>query len=358
MTPRSSRGVPRSLRGCPMDKKAVAFGEIMLRLQPDGYLRVMQAEHFNASYTGAEANVCVSLSRFGIPTEFVTKLPDNIVAEAALGKLHQYQVGTDHIILGGERMGVYYLEKGASQRPSRIVYDRKYSALSMAQPEEFDWDSILHNALWFHFTGITAALSESTAEICRDAVAVCKKLGIPVSCDLNYRKNLWSREAARETMSGLVRGIDLLIGNEEDAADCLGIYPENTDVSSGRLSYGAYNKLARTIADEFGVGKVAFTLRGSISASDNRWAAMLYENGDSYYSREYLIHMVDRVGGGDSFGAGLIYAQLKGYGGQQAVEFAAAASCLKQTMELDFNLASVSEVERLASGDGSGRVQR
>lgn len=338
--------------------KIVGFGEIMVRLAPHGYLKLLQADDFNVNYTGAEANICVSLSRFGLETEFVTKLPDNDVTDVALCKLRKYSVGVKKVIYGGDRIGLYYLERGASQRPSKVIYDRKYSSLSMASREDFDWDSILEGADWFHFTGITAALSDNMPEICEDACKVAKAKNITISCDLNYRKNLWSTDKAQKVMQNLVKYVDVLIGNEEDAAMTLGIHPENTDVVGGKLNYEAYGKLAEQISNQFGVKQVAFTLRTSISASDNKWAAMLYSDGKSYFSKEYMIHMVDRVGGGDSFGAGLIYGLYSNYNPQKAIEFAVAASCLKQTMEQDFNLSTVNDVIKLMEGDGSGRVQR
>ncbi len=338
--------------------KIIGFGELMVRLSPHGYLKLLQANDFNVNYTGAEANVCVSLSRFGLDTEFVTKLPKNDVTDVALSRLRQYSVGVDRIVYGGDRIGVYYLERGASQRPSKVIYDRKYSSLSMASRDDFDWDSILEDADWLHFTGITAALSDNMPAICEDACKAARAKGITVSCDLNYRKNLWTPEKAQEVMTKLVQYVDVLIGNEEDAAMTLGIHPEDTDVIGGKLNYEAYSKLAKQISETYGVKKVAFTLRTSISASDNKWAAMLYTDQKAYYSKEYMIHLVDRVGGGDSFGAGLIYALYNNFDPQKAIEFAVAASCLKQTMEQDFNLSTVSDVIRLMEGDGSGRVQR
>lgn len=339
-------------------KKVVGFGEILVRLAPSGYLKFVQATSFDVNYTGAEANVCVSLGNFGIPTSFVTKLPRNDISDCAVKKLRMFGVETSDIVWGGDRIGSYYLERGASQRPSKIVYDRKYSAISMASPSDFDWDEILKDAGWLHFTGITAGLGGETARICRDACEAAKRNGLKISCDLNYRKNLWSPEAAQETMTKLVRYCDVLIGNEEDAQIALGMKPEGSDVTGGKLDYNGYSKLAGEISKAFGIPTVAFTLRTSYSASDNGWAGMIYSGGETHFSKEYKIHMVDRVGGGDSFGAGLIYALINDYGPKEAIEFATAASCLKQTMEMDFNLASVEDVCRLITGDGSGRVQR
>jgi 2-dehydro-3-deoxygluconokinase len=330
----------------------------MVRLMPMGYLKIIQADSFSVNYTGAEANVLVSLAKFGIPTNFVTKLPKTEITEAILNKLSQYRVGIERVIHGGERVGLYYLERGASQRPSKIVYDRKYSAVSMASRDDFDWDTILEDAAWFHFSGITAALGDELPSICEDACKAARRKGAIVSCDLNYRRNLWTPETAQSVMRRLATYANVLIGNEEDAEKCLGMAPENTNVIEGTLDCDAYCNLARSISETFGVNKIAFTLRTSLSASDNKWAAILYQDGEVWQSKEYLIHLVDRVGGGDSFSAGLIYAILKGYHAREAVEFAVAASCLKQTIEQDFNLSSVEDVRTLMNGDASGRVQR
>ena len=338
--------------------KVVTFGELMARLAPKGYLKLYQADNFDVNYTGAEANICVSLSMFGMGNEFVTKLPDNEIAKVAKAALRKYNVGLNYITLGGDRMGVYYLERGASQRASKVIYDRKYSSISMAERSDFNWDKIFEGATWFHFTGITAALSDSMPAICEDACIAAKKKGVTISCDLNYRKTLWSRERAQKVMRHLMQYIDVIIGNEEDASTTLGITPEKTDVYAGKLNYDSYVDVAKKICQHFGEKTVAFTLRTSKSASDNNWAGVLYTGGKAFFSKNYDIHMVDRVGGGDSFSAGLIYALESGYEPQKAIEFAVAASCLKQTMEYDFNLATVSEVTALMEGDGSGRVQR
>ena len=340
-------------------KRVVTFGEIMLRMAPSGYLKFIQADHFDINYTGAEANVCVSLRNFGMEADFVTKLPDNDITGCVIATMRKFDVGVSKIVLGGERLGTYYLERGASQRPSKVIYDRKYSSVSMSSRCDYDWDAIFSDAGWFHFTGITAALSDNMPEICEDACKAAKARGLTISCDLNYRKNLWSSEKAASVMRSLAQYIDVVIGNEEDAEKCLGIKPSGSDVVGGKLDYSGYSEAARQISEEFGVKKVAFTLRTSKSASDNSWAAMLYTDGQAYFSKTYDIHMVDRVGGGDSFSAALIYALYsEKYAPQSAIEFAVAASCLKQTMEFDFNLATVSDVELLMGGDGSGRVQR
>ncbi len=339
-------------------KKVIGFGDYMLRLGPEGYLKFIQADRFVLNYTGAEGNVVTSLAYMGVPTELVTKLPENAIAECAEANLRKYRVGCEHIAHGGERIGIFYAEKGASQRPSGIVYDRKHSAFSTSEPEDYDWNEILDGAGYFHFTGITPALGGRLPKICLEACETAKKLGVTVSCDLNYRKNLWSREDAKKTMEELLGYVDILIANEEDAADVLGIRAADSDVISGKLSREGYVDVARQISEKYGIGKVAITLRKSISASDNDWSALLYAGGVPYFSKEYHIHIVDRVGGGDSFAAGLIYAVGNGFPPEECVEFAAAASCLKQTIELDVNLSKPSDILRLMNGDGSGRVQR
>ncbi|MBQ8388185.1 MAG: sugar kinase [Clostridia bacterium] len=339
-------------------KKVVGFGDFMLRLNPEGYLKFIQADRFVVNYTGAEANVCTALAYMGMKTDFVTRLPDNLIAECALANLRKFNVGTEHIAIGGDRIGLFYAEKGASQRPSKIVYDRKASAFATCTAEDFDWDKIFGGASHFHFTGITPALGENVAKACEVACIAAKERGLTVSCDLNYRKNLWTREQAKATMTKLLGYVDILIANEEDSADVLGISAKNTDINSGMLSRDGYVDVAKQINEIYGIPKVAITLRKSISASDNDWSAMLYSNGEAHFSKEYRIHIVDRVGGGDSFAAGLIYAYQNGFDEQKTIEFAAAASCLKQSIELDVNLSSVSDVLSLMGGNGSGRVQR
>ena len=338
--------------------KIVTFGEIMLRLAPEGYYRFIQAESFGATYGGGEANVAVSLANYGMDVKFVTKLPKHDIGQAAVNSLRRFGVDTSCITRGGERVGIYFLEKGASQRASKVVYDRAGSAIAKASPEDFNWDAIFEGVDWFHFTGITPALGDGVAAICLEACKAAKKHGVTVSCDLNYRKNLWSREKAGQVMGGLMEYVDVCISNEEDASDVFGIKASNTDITSGKLNHDGYKEVAKKLADRFGFQKVAITLRGSISANDNNWAGMLYDGNDYYFSKNYLIHIVDRVGGGDSFGGGLIYSLLSGFAPQDAIEFAVAASCLKHTIEGDFNQVSVDEVQRLAKGDGSGRVQR
>ena len=338
--------------------KVITFGEIMLRLAPQGYLRFTQAETFGATYGGGEANVAVSLANYGLDASFVTKLPTHEIGQSAVNSLRKYGVGTDKIVRGGKRVGIYFLEKGASQRPSKVVYDRAGSSIATACNEDFDWDTILKDVEWFHFTGITPALGANVADICLTALKACKERNITVSCDLNYRKNLWTKAEAQETMSKLMKYVDVCIANEEDSADVFGIHATNTDVSGGKLNHDGYKDVAKQLADKFGFKKVAITLRGSISANDNNWAAMLYDGSEYFFSKSYLVHIVDRVGGGDSFGGGLIYSMLNNYSNQETIEFAVAASCLKHSIEGDVNLVSVDEVSKLAQGDGSGRVQR
>lgn len=338
--------------------KVITFGEIMLRLAPEGYYRFLQADKYGATYGGGEANVAVSLAGFGIDCAFVTKLPNNDIAEGAVRALRAAGVDTSLITRGGDRIGIYFLEKGASQRPSKVIYDRAHSAIAEAVPADFDWQKIFDGADWFHVTGITPALSDNAAEITLAAAAAAKKAGLKVSCDLNYRKKLWSREKARLVMTELMKYVDVVIANEEDASDVFGITAPG-DVTKGEVSGKGYVAVAKELISRFGLEYAAITLRGSISASDNRWSAVLVsKDSEVYAAKEYVVHIVDRVGGGDSFGAGLIYGLTHFDDQQQAVEFATAASCLKQTIEGDFNMVTVDEVTRLAAGDGSGRISR
>lgn len=338
--------------------KTVCFGEIMLRLNPPGYLRVKQANSFEASYAGGEANVAVSLANYGLQAEFVTKLPKNDLTTAIQRQLRGYGVGVDNIMIGGDRLGIYFVEKGASQRPSKVIYDRKHSSIAEASAGDFDWDRIFEGTGWFHFTGITPALSETLPEICLEACRAAKEKGITISCDLNYRKNLWISEKAGAVMGELMKYVDVCIANEEDADKAFGIRPADNNVEAGKINRAGYQDVAEAICNRFGCKKVAITLRESISANDNRWSAMLYENGMACFSKSYNIHIVDRVGGGDSFGGALIYALQSGYSQQDAIEFAAAASCLKHSIEFDFNQVTVDEVLALMNGDASGRVKR
>ncbi len=338
--------------------KIVTFGEIMMRLNPPGYRRFLQADSFEASYAGGEANVAVSLSQYGDQASFVTKVPGHEIGQACINSLRRFGVGTEHILRGGDRLGIYFVEKGASQRASKVIYDRAGSAISQAKRGEFNWDHIFEGADWFHWTGITPALGGELPEICLDACKSAKEKGITVSCDLNYRKKLWSREEAGKTMERLMPFVDVCIANEEDASDVFGIKAPDTDIDSGKLSKDGYISVAEQILSRFGCKMTAITLRSSISATINNWAGMLYDGKEAFFSKEYSIHIVDRVGGGDSFGGALIHALLKGFDPKDAIEFAVAASCLKHTIEQDFNLVSEEEVKALSSGSGSGRVQR
>ena len=338
--------------------KVVTFGELMLRLEPYNYLRFVQTEEFQATFGGGEANVSVSLANYGLDSSFVTKLPKHEIGQMAVNSLRRYGVDTGKITRGGDRVGIYFIEKGASQRPSKVIYDRAHSAIAEATLADFNWDEIFEGADWFHFTGITPALGKNVAEICLAACKAAKAHGLTVSCDLNFRKKLWSREEARATMTELMPYVDVCISNEEDAHDVFGIDAENTDIDSGKLNHEGYKSVARQLMERFGFKKVAITLRTSISAFDNDWAALLYDGENYCFSKSYHMHIVDRVGGGDSFGGGLIYSQLMGYSTQDSIEFAVAASCLKHSIEGDYNFVTVDEVKALAGGSGSGRVQR
>ena len=338
--------------------KVVTFGEIMLRLAPEGWYRFTQVDKFGATFGGGEANVAVSLANYGMDACFVTKLPDNPIGQSAINSLRRFGVNTNYITRGGNRVGIYYLEKGASQRGSVCVYDRAHSAIQEAKKEDFNWDEIFKGAKWFHVTGITPALGPNVVDITIEACKAAKKAGATVSCDLNYRGKLWTRDEARKAMTEICKYVDVCISNEEDAKDVFGIEAENTDITGGKLNKEGYKSVAKQLMDKFGFKKVAITLRTSISATFNNWAALLYDGKDYCFSKEYQMFIVDRVGGGDSFGGGLIYALLNGKSTQDAVEFAVAASCLKHTIEGDFNAVTVSAVEKLAGGNASGRVQR
>ena len=341
-------------------KRIVTFGELMMRLNPEGYYRFVQADKFEVSYGGGEANVAVSLANYGDEAAFVTKLPENPLGFAARNELRRYGVDTASIVWGGPRLGIYFAEKGASQRASMVVYDRAGSSIALAKRGDFDWAKILKGAKWFHFTGITPALGGDLPEICLDALKFCKAHRITVSCDLNYSGKLWTKAAAGACMARLVPYVDVLIANEADAADVFGIVGKGSDVESGKLNKEGYVSVAEQLVARFGCKKVAITLRTSLSAFDNLWAGMLYDarTKKACFSTEYAVHIVDRVGGGDSFGGGLIHALLAGEPTQAAIDFAVAASCLKHSIEHDFNHATVAEVRALAAGNGTGRVQR
>lgn len=338
--------------------KFVTFGEIMMRLNPEGYLRLLQASKLEVSYAGGEANVAVSLANYGEEVSFVTKLPENDLGKCAVNEIRKFGVNTGNIVRGKGRMGLYFVEKGASQRASKVIYDRADSAIALAKREDFDWDKIFDGVTWFHFTGITPALGGNLPAICKDACRKAKEKNITVSCDLNYRNKLWSKEQAKEVMSGLMQYVDVCIANEEDAEDVFGIHADGSNIKEGSLNYDGYVQVAKKLEETFGLKYVAITLRKSISASRNLWSGMLYHQGNAEFSKEYDMSVVDRVGGGDSFGGALIYALANEYEQKEVIEFAAAASCLKHSIEHDFNLVSTEEVWKLARGDGSGRVQR
>ncbi len=338
--------------------KVITFGEIMLRLAPHGYYRFSQSQDFEATYGGGEANVAVSLANYGMDCAFVSKVPTHAIGQCAINDLRKYGVDTSKVTRGGERLGIYFLEKGASQRASQVIYDRAYSAIAQAQPEDFDWDSIFADATWFHFTGITPALSDQMANIVIEACANAKKRNITISCDLNFRKKLWTSDKANSVMSEIMPYVDVCIANEEDCEKVFGIKASNTDINSGVVNHDGYIDVAKQVKQRFGCDYVAITLRESISANDNKWSAMLFDGNQAYFSKKYDLHIVDRVGGGDSFGAGLIYALSHQMPAQESIEFAIGASALKHSIEGDYNRVSVEEIMTLVSGDGSGRVQR
>lgn len=338
--------------------RVVTLGEMMIRFMPKGNLRFEQATEFDAYYGGDESIVAVSLARFGMDSRYVTKLPLNPLGQIALGKLREQGVDTSCIVRGGERLGLNFYENGASMRPSKVVYDRKHSAISEAKAEEFDFDAIFSDADWFHVAGITPAISDSAAELVTEAVKAAKRHGVTVSVDLNYRSKLWSPEKAQSVMIPLMAYTDVCIGNEEDAEKCLGFRAGTTDVTSAALDIDGYKDCFRRLKERFGFQFIASTLRESYSASDNGWSALLYNGEEFYHTRNYSIRLVDRGGGGASFAAGLIYSLLSGYDIQKAGEFAVAASALKQTIAGDFNLSTLDEVEQLMNGNASGRVQR
>lgn len=336
----------------------VTFGELMLRLAAPPGLRFNQTAALDATFGGAEANVAVALANWGVPSRVVTALPEHAIGQAALAALRAQGVDTRYVLRQGGRIGLYYLEHGASQRPSQVIYDRVGSSITTIQPGQVDWAAVFTNAAWFHWSGITPALGPSVAETLREALAAAKQAGATVSVDLNYRAKLWSKEQAREVMTPLMQYVDLIIGNEEDAANVFGIGPGAAEAARGRVAPDAYHEVARQLVEKLGVKMVAITLRESLSASDNTWSACLFDGTDFRVSRRYTIHMVDRVGAGDAFAAGLIYGLLTEKNRHDALEFAAAASCWKHTVLGDFNIATVAEVESLAAGDAAGRVRR
>lgn len=343
--------------------KVVTFGEIMLRLSTPGYLRFAQARQFDATFGGGEANVAVSLAQYGIDTEFVTRFPDNDIARSCIRDLHSYGVDTGHCVFGGERLGIYFLETGAVARPSKVVYDRAHSSISTVEPGMIDWDSVFKGADWFHWTGITPAISQGAADVCKEATQAARRNGVTVSCDLNYRKNLWKYgKSASEVMPELVAGCDLILGNEEDAEKVFGIKPEGFDAAAtgGQIDVNRFRSVCEQLQERFPLAKkVVITLRGSINANHNTWGGVLWDGKTLFQSPRYdITHIVDRVGGGDSFMGGLIYGILSYADDARALNFAAAASCLKHTVFGDYNCVTVAEVENLMKGDGSGRVSR
>ena len=344
--------------------KIVTFGEIMLRLATPGYLRFSQTNELSATFGGGEANVAVSLANYGMEAEFVTRLPENDIAAACVKDLHKHGVKTDHIVYGGDRMGIYFLETGAVARASKVVYDRAHSAISEIKPGMIDWEQVLAGTDWFHWTGITPAISQGAADVCLEAIQTANRLGIPVSCDLNYRKNLWKYgKKASEVMPDLVAGCDIILGNEEDAEKVFGIKPEGFDVTAtaGEVNAAEFESVCTQLMQRFPrARKVIITLRGSINANHNTWGGVLYDGKQLFQSPRYdITHIVDRVGGGDSFMGGLIYGLLTyPQDDHQALNFAVAASCLKHTIYGDYNEVTVKEVENLMKGDGSGRVSR
>ena len=344
-------------------KKIVTFGEIMLRFATPGYLRFSQANELTATFGGGEANVAVSLANYGMDTDYITRLPKNDIAQACIQDLRGRGVGTDHILFGGERMGIYFLETGAVARASKVIYDRSHSSIAEIQPGMVDWETVLEGADWFHWTGITPAISQGAADVCLEAIRTANRLGITVSCDLNYRKNLWKYgKSASEVMPELVDGCDLILGNEEDADKVFGIKPEGFDVTAtqGKVDAQKFESVCRQLMARFPrAKKVVITLRGAINANHNTWGGVLFDGNRLYQSPRYdITHIVDRVGGGDSFMGGLIYGLLTYADDQQALNFASAASCLKHTIYGDYNQVSVQEVETLMQGDASGRVSR
>lgn len=345
-----------------MKKRIATFGEIMLRLSPPNFQRFIQARSFDAVFGGGEANVAVSLANFGFPVDYVTKLPFNEIGNSCIQFLSQFGINTTKIVRGGKRLGIYYLEMGSSLRPSKVIYDRSHSAIAEATNKEFDWNSIFEGVNWFHWTGITPAISENLAQICLEAVKAARKKGIIVSCDLNFRNKLWNYgKEPSEIMPELVKDCDIAIGNEEDAEKVLGIKAPDIDVTSGNIDAEKYRYVVEEMRRKYpNLKKVAITLRGSISASHNTWSALLYDGNEIYFGPQYNITpIVDRVGGGDSFMAGLIYGLINYKEDLQvALNFAVAASCLKHTIIGDFNLVSVEEVLKLMKGDTSGRVVR
>jgi len=341
-----------------MTKKVVTLGEIMLRLSTPDYKRFVQADSFDVTYGGGEANVAVALTNYGLQGMFVSKVPDNAIGQAAINHLRRFGVDTQFIARGGKRLGIYFLETGASMRASQVIYDRADAAIADAEISEFDFDKIFDGASWFHTTGIMPALSDKAAALTEAALKAAREKGITTSIDLNYRKKLWSKEKAKEVMTKLCQYVDVCIGNEEDAETTLGFKSKGTDVTKGELNLASYKDVFQQMKEKFGFKYIASTLRESHSASDNGWSALVYDGKEFYHSKQYEVRIIDRVGSGDSFASGFIYALVSGMNLKDAAEFGVAASALKHTIPGDLNHATLSEVQGLMKGDASGRVQR
>ena len=338
--------------------KIITVGEIMLRLSPQGFKRFVQADNFDVVYGGGEANVAVSVANYGHDAFFVSKLPEHEIGQAAINELRKFGVHTDYIVRGGDRVGIYYLETGSSMRHSKVIYDRKNSSICEAEVSDFDFDEIFKDADWFHWSGITPALSKKASKLILNACQTAKKYGVTISVDLNYRRKLWTPKEAKATMLNLMKYVDICIGNEEDAYLVLGYKPNETDMNQGKLELSGYKSVFKKMKDELGFKYVVSTLRESYSASDNGWSALIYDGKEFYQSRKYDIRIVDRVGGGDSFAGGLIHGLISKDNIKDALDFAVAASALKHTIKGDLNHVSIEEVENLVAGDVSGRVQR
>ncbi|WP_207424502.1 sugar kinase [Desertivirga brevis] len=341
-----------------MSKKVVTLGEIMLRLSTPGFERFVQSDSFDVTYGGGEANVAVAVTNYGLNGVFVSKVPDNAIGQAAINHLRRYGVDTQYVARGGKRLGIYFLETGASMRASQVIYDRADAAIAEVKASEFDWDAIFEGADWFHTTGITPALSDAAAALTLEALKAAKAKGITTSIDLNYRKKLWSKEKARQVMTELCQYVDVCIGNEEDAETSLGFKAEGTDITKGELNLDGYKSVCKQMKEKFGFKYIASTLRESHSASDNGWSALVYDGNEFYHTKQYEVRIVDRVGSGDSFASGFITGLVTGKSMGEAAEFGVAASALKHTIPGDLNHATLSEVETLMNGDASGRVQR
>ena len=341
-----------------MSKKVVTLGEIMLRLSTPDFKRFVQADTFDVTYGGGEANVAAALCNYGLNGTFVTKVPNNAIGQSAINHLCRYGVNTQYIVKGGDRLGIYFLETGASMRASQVIYDRAHASISEVELSEFDFDKILDGADWFHTTGITPALSDKAAALAEAALKAAKSKGITTSIDLNYRKKLWTKEKAREVMTKLCKYVDVCIGNEEDADTTLGFKAKDTDVTKGELNLEGFKDVFKQMKEKFNFKYIASSLRESHSASDNGWSALVYDGNEFYHTRQYEVRIIDRVGSGDSFASGFIYGLITGMSMPDAAEFGVAASALKHTIPGDLNHATLNEVKELMKGDASGRVQR